>query len=56
MLHKALGDAVRWGHLARNPVSLAEPPTARPPVMKVWDASQLRAFVEYTADHRLFAT
>ncbi len=55
MLHKALSDAVRWGHLARNPVSLAEPPKARPPVMKVWDATQLRAFVDHTSDHRLAA-
>jgi integrase len=55
MLHKALGDAVRWGHLARNPVSLAEPPKPDTPQMKVWSPEQLRAFVEFTRRDRLAA-
>jgi len=55
MLHKALGDAVRWGHLARNPVSLAEPPKPGTPQMKVWSPEQLRAFIEFTRADRLAA-
>jgi integrase len=55
MLHKALGDAVRWGHLARNPVGLAEPPKPDTPQMKVWLPEQLRAFVEFTQHDRLAA-
>lgn len=55
MLHKALEDAVRWGHLARNPVSLATPPKPRTPEMKVWTPEQLRAFVYHARTDRLFA-
>jgi integrase len=55
MLHKALEDAVRWGHLARNPVSLATPPQPRTPEMKVWTPEQLRAFLESQRSHRLYA-
>jgi integrase len=53
LLHKSLGDAVRWGHLARNPASLAAPPKAARPEMKVWSPAQLRSFVEFTRDDRL---
>jgi len=55
MLHKALTDAVRWGHLSRNPVSLAAPPKPTRPEMKVWSPEQLRAFVESTRSDRLAA-
>ena len=55
MLHKALEDAVRWGHLARNPVSLATAPQPRTPEMKVWTPEQLRAFVDHARSDRLFA-
>ena len=53
MLHKALTDAVRWSHLPRNPVALAEPPKADRPEMKVWSPQQLRAFVDCTKNDRL---
>jgi len=55
MLHKALTDAVRWGHLSRNPVSLAAPPKPARPEMKVWSPEQLRTFVECTRNDRLAA-
>jgi integrase len=55
MLHKALTDAVRWGHLSRNPASLAAPPKPARPEMKVWSPKQLRTFVEFTGDDRLAA-
>lgn len=55
MLHKALDDAVRWGHLARNPASRANPPKPRTPEMKVWTPEQLRVFIERAREHRLFA-
>src|SRR5829696_7723981 len=44
-LHKALGDAVRWGHLQRNPADLAEPPKPKTAEMKVWSPDQLRTFL-----------
>ena len=55
MLHKALSDATRWGHLPRNPVGLAAPPKPARPEMKVWSPEQLRAFVEFTGNDRLAA-
>jgi hypothetical protein len=45
MLHNALSDAVHWGHLARIPVDLAQPPKAERPQMKVWSPDQLRTFI-----------
>jgi integrase len=55
LLHKALNDAVRWGHLARNPASLAEAPRPRTPEMHVWTAEQLRTFLHEVERERLYA-
>ncbi len=55
LLHKSLSDAVRWGHLARNPASLATPPKSETPEMKVWSPDQLRTFLVCTDGHRLAA-
>jgi integrase len=57
MLHKALVDAARKGSVARNVAALADPPrlsSAPRPEMKVWDAAQLRQFLEEIANHRLY--
>jgi integrase len=58
IVHRAFRDAVRWGRITRNPADAADPPraaaTARP-AMNTWSADQVRAFLEYTADHRLHA-
>jgi len=56
LLHRALGDAVRWGKLQRNPADGADPP--RPMrsdanEMKSWSAMQLRTFLDMTSDERL---
>jgi integrase len=62
LLHRALGDAVRWRRLTVNPADAADPPRNRPPEMRVWTADQLAAFIASTADDRhaaiwhLFAT
>ena len=55
ILHKAMHDAVRWGRLGRNPADLADPPAARSPEMQVWSAEQLRKFLAFVADDRLYA-
>ncbi len=55
LLHKALNDAVRWGHLGRNPASLAEAPRPRTPDMHVWTAVQLRTFLHEVERERLYA-
>ena len=58
IVHRAFRDAVRWGRITRNPADAADPPraaaTARP-AMNTWSANQVRAFLDYTADHRLHA-
>ncbi|MGH9099235.1 MAG: site-specific integrase [Acidimicrobiales bacterium] len=55
-LHKALADAMRKGSVVRNIAELADPPklsAGRKPEMKVWDAVQLRQFLDGIVDHRL---
>lgn len=50
ILHRALGDAVRHGMLARNPADVADPPSQRTAVqsdrVKVWTAAELGAFLK----------
>lgn len=56
MLSAALTDAVSKGLLARNPAINATPPSAKSakaPEMAWWSPSELRAFLEFTADHDL---
>lgn len=56
MLHKALADAERKGSVIRNVAALADPPklsSATNHLMRVWDAEQLRQFLDGIADHRL---
>ncbi|MDQ3986898.1 MAG: tyrosine-type recombinase/integrase [Actinomycetota bacterium] len=49
-LHRALNDAVKWGLIAANPASAADPPRLEHPAatMRIWTASQLRSFLETT--------
>ncbi len=55
LLHKALGDAVRWGLVARNVADAADPPRVPHRERGVWSAEELRAFLEATAEDRLAA-
>lgn len=55
MLSKALGDAVRRGHVARNVASDARPPRLERREMSVWTAGQLRGFLSHVAEDRLYA-
>ena len=55
-LHKACRDAVRWGHISRNPLDAADPPRkegdgARE--MRTWTKEQLKAFLEAMSGERL---
>jgi hypothetical protein len=55
-LHKALKDAVRWGHISRNPLDAADPPRQKgdgTKEMRTWSVEQLRAFLDSVADGRL---
>jgi integrase len=54
MLHKALADACRKGTVQRNVAGLADPPRARRrSAMQVWNAEQLRQFLDEIEGHRL---
>jgi integrase len=56
--HRALGDAVAWDRLARNPADRATPPSpkaTRAPKMQTWTADELRAFLEHVQEDRLYA-
>ena len=55
VLTRAMRDAVRWGHLQRNPCDTADPPRGRIPEMRAWTADDLRRFVKATRSHRLGA-
>lgn len=55
VLHKALGDAVRWDKLARNPADLADPPKATRREIKVWAPEQLATFLHHVHEHRIYA-
>jgi len=55
-LHKACKDAVRWGHISRNPLDAADPPRKKgdgTKEMQTWSREQLKAFLHACADERL---
>ncbi len=57
MLHKALSDAERKGSVVRNVAALTDPPklsSATKHPLRVWDAEQLRQFLDGIGQHRLY--
>ena len=57
-LHKACKDAVRWGHISRNPLDGADPPRKQgdgTKEMRSWTGEQLRAFLDSVHDDHLSA-
>lgn len=56
ILHEALADAVRENRLDRNVADQARPPRGRSAsAMRTWSAEELRAFLKYVRDDRLYA-
>ncbi len=56
ILKRALGEAVRWSLIPRNPADLADPPRpAAASEMRTWSAGELRAFLEYVREDRYYA-
>jgi hypothetical protein len=41
VIRRALGDAVRWSRLARNPAAMADPPAAQRTRVQAWTASEI---------------
>jgi integrase len=52
VLTVALGQAVKWGMLTKNPAAYVEKPKAACKELSVWDASQARSFLETAKVHR----
>lgn len=51
IIKRALGDAVAWGRIVRNPADVARPPSiarARSAAPKAWSAAQLKLFLDRT--------
>jgi len=57
-VHRALRDATQWGHLQRNPASVAVKPR-QPAVgardITTWSAAEVRTFLDTVSTDRLFA-
>jgi len=57
-LHKACKDAVRWGHISRNPLDAADPPRKKgdgTKEMRTWAKEHLKAFLSAMKEERLYA-
>ncbi|KLL11467.1 MULTISPECIES: tyrosine-type recombinase/integrase [Protofrankia] len=54
-LRRALGDAVKWGYIRRNPAEDAHRPRVGRRAPTVWTSDQLRVFIDHIRDDRLYA-
>lgn len=52
VLTAALGQAVKWGMLIRNPAAVVEKPKSARKELSVWNAEQARSFLEIAKKHR----
>jgi integrase len=52
ILHRALGDAVKWGLLARNVCNAVSKPKGKQREMSVWDTDQVARFLQAAQGHR----
>jgi integrase len=55
LLHRALGDAVRWGLLTRNVTDAVDPPRRSTPEAKTWDAREVATVLTAAAGDDLEA-
>jgi integrase len=53
-IRRALADATRWGLVPRNVALLASPPRPARTELQVWTAADLRAFLAFVEDDRLY--
>lgn len=49
VLGRAMKDAVRWGHLSRNPAALSSPPRKERPQLAAWSSEEARTFLRAAA-------
>jgi integrase len=53
-IRRALADATRWGLVPRNVALLASPPRPGRTELQVWTAADLRSFLAFVEDDRLY--
>jgi integrase len=54
VLRRALGDAIRWGKLSRNPATAADPPSLPRTKVQAWTPKELARFLDRVRDDRLY--
>jgi integrase len=54
-IRRSLADATRWSLVPRNVALLASPPRPGRPELQVWTAAELRSFLAFVKDDRLYA-
>ena len=54
ILKQALGDALRWGLLSRNPAAAVDPPKVSPKPMQTYDLPQTATLIEAMRPTRMF--
>jgi integrase len=51
VIHKTLGQAVRWGLVMRNVSDLTDPPKPGKPIHHIWTVDQAKTFLASVKDH-----
>ncbi len=52
VLHRALGQALKWGLVTRNVTDLVEKPRPGKRTFTTWSAAEVKQFLEAVSDHR----
>jgi integrase len=55
VLHRALAQALKWSLITRNPASVVDKPKLKRIEMNIWNAQQVRTFLEVIDEDRLEA-
>lgn len=55
VLNRAVRDAVRWGHIAINPIADVKKPSGKSPEMEAWQTEELAQFIETSSSDRFAA-
>lgn len=55
VLNRAVRDAVRWGHIAMNPIADVKKPSGKSPEMAAWQTAELAQFIQASSTDRFAA-
>jgi integrase len=55
LMHRALRDGVKWGRVARNVATSADPPRAERTEVQAWSPAEVGKFLSHVSDDRLAA-